>query len=188
VWAMVLKRTIKSIHTRGGGYLFCNYCGGYYKLKESESPRDYVKCECGNPLEFCKTDKELELKSYNLSQNKEVYDSFQTRIFKRRESLKNFFPTIEIEDDYIDEELSEKEELWDVIDREINVINQKKYLNIILEQERLMTIIQEKKGRVKNPSLMEKLILFYEETDPLIILGMIIIILITVLILAVFRG
>lgn len=183
--SMVLKGTIKSIHARGGGYLFCNYCGGYYQLKKGESPRDYEKCECGNPLEFCKTHEELELKNYNLSQNKEVFDSFQSRIFQRRESLKNFFPTIEIEDDFITGELSEKEELWDVIDP---IVDQKKYLNIILEQERLMTVIHEKKGRVSNPSLLGKIILFYEETDPLIILGVVILILIIILVVAVFKG
>jgi len=185
---MVLKGTTKSIHARGGGYLFCNYCGGYYQLNEDESPRDYEKCECGNPLEFCKTHQELEFKSNNLNLNKEVFDSFQTRLSQRRESLKNFFPTIGIEDDFIQDELREKDELWDVIDREINIISQKNYLNIILEQERLMTLIQEKKGRVKNPSFMEKIIIFYEETDPLILLGVVIVILIAVLIVAVFRG
>ncbi len=185
---MVLKGTIKSKHSQGGGYLFCNHCGGYYKLKKGESPRDYEKCECGNPLEFCKTDKELELKSYNLNQNKEVFDSFQNRISERRNSLKNFFPTVEIEDEYINGELSESGELWDVIDREIKVIHQKKYLDILLEQERLMTVIHEKKGRVKNPSLWEKIILFYEKTDPLIILGVVIIVLIAILIFTVFRG
>jgi len=188
VFFMVLKGTTKSIHARGGGYLFCNYCGGYYQLNEDESPRDYEKCECGNPLEFCKTHQELEFKSNNLNLNKEVFDSFQTRLSQRRESLKNFFPTIGIEDDFIQDELREKDELWDVIDREINIISQKNYLNIILEQERLMTLIQEKKGRVKNPSFMEKIIIFYEETDPLILLGVVIVILIAVLIVAVFRG
>ena len=188
VFFMVLKGTAKSIHARGGGYLFCNYCGGYYQLNEDESPRDYEKCECGNPLEFCKTHQELEFKSKNLNQNKEVFDSFQTRLSQRRESLKNFFPTIGIEDDFIQDELGEKDELWDVIDREINIVSQKNYLNIILEQERLMTLIQEKKGRVKNPSLMEKIIIFYEETDPIILLGVVIVILIAILIVAVFRG
>jgi len=31
-------------------YLVCNKCGGYYKLKEGESLRDFEECECGGSL------------------------------------------------------------------------------------------------------------------------------------------
>ncbi|WP_321422142.1 hypothetical protein [uncultured Methanobacterium sp.] len=184
---MVLNgnKTKKSVRSTSGGYLFCNYCGGYYKLKNGESPRDFVKCECGNPLEFCKNLQELELKSYNRNLSKEVFDSFNDRLSERRESLKNIFPTIGIDDDFINE-IFEEEELWDVIDRESSLNSQKNYLNIILEEERLMTAIVDKKSRVKNPGLMDKIIRFYEETDPLIILGVIIVILIFILVLAVY--
>jgi len=34
------------------GYLICNSCLGYYKLKENESPEDFNGCECGSPLEY----------------------------------------------------------------------------------------------------------------------------------------
>ncbi len=34
------------------GYLICNSCLGYYKLKENESPEDFKECECGSPLEY----------------------------------------------------------------------------------------------------------------------------------------
>ncbi len=34
------------------GYLVCSQCGGYYKLKEGESPSDFVSCECGGPLKY----------------------------------------------------------------------------------------------------------------------------------------
>ena len=76
--------------------------------------------------------------------------------------------------------------MWDVIDRESSLNSQKNYLNIILEEERLMTAIVEKKSRVKNQGFMDKIIRFYEETDPLIILGVIIVILIVILVLAVY--
>ncbi len=186
---MVLKgtKTTKSIHSTGGGYLFCNYCGGYYKLKNDESPRDFVKCECGNPLEFCKTHQALQLKSHNRNRNKEAFDSFYDRLSERRESLKGLLPKIGIDDDFIDE-MFQEEDLWDVINREVNVTSQKNYLNIILEEERLMTAIGQKKARVKNPGFMEKTIRFYEETDPLIILGAVILILIVILVLVVFLG
>ena len=186
---MVLQgtKTKKSIHSTGGGYLFCNYCGGYYKLKKDETPRDFEKCECGNPLEFCKTHQELQLKSYNRKRNKEAFDSFQDRLSERRESLKTILPTIGIYDDFIDE-IFHEEELWDVIDREVNVTSQKNYLNIILEEERLMTAIGQKKARVKNPGFIDRIVHFYEETDPLIILGAVILVLIVILVLVVFIG
>lgn len=31
-------------------YLICNKCGGYYELKEGESPEDFEECECGGSL------------------------------------------------------------------------------------------------------------------------------------------
>lgn len=34
------------------GYLICQNCGGYYKLKEGESPEDFVACECYGPLVY----------------------------------------------------------------------------------------------------------------------------------------
>lgn len=33
-------------------YLICEKCGGYYKLKEGESPEDFESCECGGNLKY----------------------------------------------------------------------------------------------------------------------------------------
>ncbi|MGZ7209348.1 MAG: hypothetical protein ACXVHV_05700, partial [Methanobacterium sp.] len=33
-------------------YLMCEKCGGHYKLKEGESPDDFVSCECGGKLKY----------------------------------------------------------------------------------------------------------------------------------------
>lgn len=166
------------------GYLFCNHCGGYYQLKKGESPRDFVRCECGNILEFCKSKKKLDAMIFNLNRNKEVFSLFETRILERRENLKDIFPQIEIGDDFI-KNMQDEEELWDILDRETELNSQKKYLNIILEQERLMNSIHEKKMRVKNPTTMDLAREFFENTDPIIILGVVIVILIIILILAV---
>jgi hypothetical protein len=40
------------ITDKNKGYLICNNCLGYYKLKENESPEDFKGCECGNPLKY----------------------------------------------------------------------------------------------------------------------------------------
>lgn len=188
------KKTSNSVIIENG-YLFCNHCGGYYPLKKGESPRDFTRCECGNPLEFCKTKKELDQKIYNLNHNKEVLSQFETRILERRESLLNIFPKIGMDDDFI--ETRQKEEgLWDIFDdnflrKESNTnidpdINRKKeYFDIVLEEERLMMNIMEKRTRVKNQTVLDRFFTFYYQTDPSLLLSVVIIILIVILSLAV---
>lgn len=34
------------------GYLVCQRCGGYYKLRDGESPEDFVSCQCYGPLKY----------------------------------------------------------------------------------------------------------------------------------------
>ncbi|HHT18033.1 MAG: hypothetical protein QM396_06735 [Euryarchaeota archaeon] len=55
---MVLFKKIKEISKtkvkNDKGYLVCNDCGGYYKLKAEESPSDFVACECGGKLKHKK--------------------------------------------------------------------------------------------------------------------------------------
>lgn len=189
---MVLKRKNSSkSDIRETGYLFCNHCGGYYTLKKGESPRDFVKCECGNPLEFCKTKKELDKHVHNLNRNKEVFSQFENRILERRESLQNIFPKVGIDDDFI-KNMQEKEELWDILDNDLfakesntniesDINRKKKYLDIVLEEERLMMNIGEKRTSVKNQTFLDKIFSFFSQTDPTILLAVIIILLITIL-------
>ncbi|NYB52711.1 MAG: hypothetical protein HVN35_09160 [Methanobacteriaceae archaeon] len=183
---MALKRdNISKSH--GGGYLFCNHCGGYYKLKKNESPLDFLKCECGNSLEYCKDRETLDFKVAAHRKNLQALDSFENRILERREALKDIFPKIGIGENYI-KDMQEEEELWDFLDRESNIASKKQYLNILLEEERLMTSINQKKLRVKNPTAMDKILDLYQRTDPLVILSVVIVLLILILILVVFRG
>lgn len=180
---MALKREkiSKSINPQKGGYLFCTHCGGCYKLKKGESPRDFVKCECGNPLDFCKTKEELDSMIHSFNRNKELFNLFETRVLERRENLKDLFPKMDIDIDFIND--TEEEELWDVLDRKAIIDSQKKYLDTILEEERLMDSIGEKKVRIKNPTLIDGITSFYEQVDPLIILGGVIIILLILAVL-----
>ena len=183
---MALKKNkpSKSVISGGNGYLFCSHCGGYYQLKKGESPRDFVRCECGNPLEFCKSQKQLDAMIFNLNRNKEVFSLFETRILERRKNLKDIFPEIEIGDDFI-KNMQEEEGLWDILDMETELNSQKKYLNIILEQERLMNSIEAKKIRVRNPSYIDVLMEVFEKTDPINILSISIVLMIIILVLAV---
>ncbi|HHT17958.1 MAG: hypothetical protein QM396_06225 [Euryarchaeota archaeon] len=176
---------------REGGFLFCSHCGGHYKLKKGESQRDYSKCECNNPLEFCKTKKILDQKIHSRNQKKEAFNHFENRISERRENLKDIFPKVVIDDDFITDRQVETD-LWDFLDNrfekkgsqtgnESELTSQKKYLDIILEEERLMTIINQKKTRMKNESAMDQIVNIYNNSDPTRLLGIIIIILIIIL-------
>ncbi|ADZ09757.1 hypothetical protein Metbo_1527 [Methanobacterium lacus] len=41
------------------GYLVCEQCGGYYKLKSGESPEDFDTCECGGKLIYAASNPNL---------------------------------------------------------------------------------------------------------------------------------
>ena len=193
---MVLQgKKSSKLADRERGYLFCNHCGGYYKLKKGESPRDFLKCECDNQLEFCKTKETLDRKINDLKMKKEAFNHFENRILERRESLKGIFPKVGIEDEFI-KDMQEEDELWDLLDNELakkgtntnvesDLTNKKKYLDIILEEERLMANINQKKTSVKNETLMDRIVIFYHKSDPIRLLGIIIILLIIILFLAV---
>ncbi len=193
---MVLKvKKSSKLTARGGGFLFCNHCGGYYKLKNGESRRDYTKCECNNPLEFCKTKKILDQKIISRNEKKEAFNHFENRILERRENLKEIFPKVVIDDDFLTDR-QEEVDLWDFLDNRFEkkgsntgsqseLTNQKEYLDIILEEERLMTMINQKKNRVKNQTVIDQIIYLYNNSDPTRLLGIIIVILIIILFVAV---
>lgn len=44
-------------------YLICENCGGYYSLKDNESPQDFLACECGGHLHFIESEDDLAVKS-----------------------------------------------------------------------------------------------------------------------------
>lgn len=191
------KKSSKAVITENG-YLFCNHCGGHYKLKNDESPRDFAKCECGNPLEFCKTRKELDQNVNNLNHNKKALNQFEARILERRKNLLNIFPKVQMDDDFI-EDTQKEESLWDILDNNLlgkesntsnasDVIKKKEYLNIVLEEERLMINIAEKRVSVKNQTFIDRVFSFYNETDPTLLLSMIIIILLVILSIAVINS
>ncbi len=177
------------------GYLFCNYCGGFYKLKKDESPHDFLKCECENPLEFCESKETLDRKMQNLNRKKEAFIHFENLVLERRENLKNFLPTVKIDDDFI-KDVQEERGLQDLLsiefargepptNVELELSNRKKYLNLILEEERLMMNIQLKKKRVRNETLMDQIVYFHNQIDPICLLAVVIILLIMIIFMVV---
>jgi hypothetical protein len=55
------------------GYLICQRCGGYYKLREGESADDFVSCECYGPLKYVEN-----LEDYSESRKKLASGSFSS--------------------------------------------------------------------------------------------------------------
>lgn len=48
------------------GYLICDKCKGYYKLRPDESPGDFESCSCGGTLNYASSLKEKEKQKFNL--------------------------------------------------------------------------------------------------------------------------
>ncbi len=55
-------------------YLVCNKCGGYYKLKEGESLKDFDECECGGSLSQVES---LDI-PYNTERVKTIVEAFNS--------------------------------------------------------------------------------------------------------------
>ena len=111
---------------KNNGYLICNNCFGYYKLKENESPDDFKGCECGGPLEYRESIDNLRVtisnsssetdsrnnapeNDYNpyYSSNKEIPDILSSKSKEREKYIENLQETVLNEDvilKYINEE------------------------------------------------------------------------------------
>ena len=58
----IIKKRSSISHGINNGYLVCNECGSYYKLKEGELPEDYDdECDCGGKIEYKKSNKPFKL-------------------------------------------------------------------------------------------------------------------------------
>jgi len=151
------------------GYLVCNKCRGYYKLKDNELPTDFAECECGNILEF------IENNDYSLkiSQINEYYDEYEelqkiidivrTKAQERKKFLEQLHARIRTQEKILNDIRHEKImevkynkwSLWDLLEEKgINIKDQKALVEDIIDQEnKLMGFVKEKRkdtGITKN--------------------------------------
>jgi hypothetical protein len=73
------------------GYLICQDCGGYYKLREGESPEDFVSCECYGSLVYVeKLDESFEKEKQDIGSdnNKTESESLDENIGETKEESK----------------------------------------------------------------------------------------------------
>jgi hypothetical protein len=57
------------------GYLFCDKCGGYYKLQEGESEEDFDTCQCGGKLRYVDNLDEYINNRKDLTENATIIES-----------------------------------------------------------------------------------------------------------------
>ena len=62
-------------------YLICENCGGFYSLKDGESPQDFLACECGGNLNFIESEDDFTVKSAILICNNCGYSNNLSRAF-----------------------------------------------------------------------------------------------------------
>jgi len=148
------------------GYLICNNCFGYYKLKENESPDDFKGCECGSTLVYRENIDNLKLNntnsasktisSYNETEydysvfnehNDETSDDLSIKS-EREQYLEKLQETVLNKDiilKYVNEEQllddeNDKFPVWDVIEEkemENEFDNQNIMFNEVMEKENL---------------------------------------------------
>lgn len=180
-----------------GGYLFCSGCGGYYELKEGESPDDFDQCECGAVLEYCKDKAELESKYQTeeepepdvyeaLANKKEVLELLETKVRERREFLRELAPPAEVDEDFFLEN-QEEWDLWETLDQKSSTdySEQKKLLDVMVENDRLNTVVGSKRSRIRNPTLLDQIKFGLGITDFLVVFGIIIIIALCIILILV---
>lgn len=119
------------------GYLICNTCSGYYKLKENESPEDFNRCECGSPLEYVE----------NIDHIRKTGISSSSSKSKSKYSNSDYeFAIDELKDEYYDE-YRELQQIVDIIG--INAEERMKFLEKLYEnvqkQEMILNNIDQRK-------------------------------------------
>ncbi|MBI5680637.1 MAG: hypothetical protein HZC47_07090 [Methanobacterium sp.] len=155
------------------GYLVCNSCYGYYKLKINESPEDFSTCECSGSLEYYETLDDIK-ETYHTPENTvhgqesiEYYDEYEeleqivevikTKAYERKKFLENLSESItkqekllkEIKSGQIREVSTDDWSLWNIIeDKDLNneIKDQKMVIDEIMHQEnRLLSHVKEKR-------------------------------------------
>ncbi len=68
---MDANNKLEEFHNVNRGYLYCEKCGGYYKLQEGEAPEDFDNCQCGGNLKYADSINEV-IKAENVDSNSKV--------------------------------------------------------------------------------------------------------------------
>lgn len=112
------------------GYLICNNCLGYYKLKENESPEDFKGCECGSPLEY--------RENINNLKKPGIFSSFNKFYSTYHEPDYTYNTLDEFNNEYYDE-YAELQQIVDII--RVKAQERKRFLEKLYENVKKQEII-----------------------------------------------
>lgn len=178
------------------GYLVCESCKGYYQLNQNESPTDFESCECGNSLEYFRTLEEVKIRIYqtdspeselNYEEMAKLLSVIKSKAKQRKEMIDELSRRITIQEELLMEIKAGRWSLWNVLEQRdfpSDVKRQKKLLEDIEQQEeRLMSMVIEKRVRERTPAFHHRVMSFVSNLDPMFYLSMAVILLIIVLVL-----
>lgn len=179
---MLLDKEVKNVLGSGrnlnnsSGYLICENCKGYYKLKNNESPNDFSRCDCGGLLEYRENidnllkvpqildvydDVEINEDINDFDEYEElqqIIDFLRAKATERKKFLEDLCQRLisqeellnEIRNERFNEINSGNDSVWDILEEKglDNKINgQKKVISSIIEQEnQFLSHIQEKRN------------------------------------------
>lgn len=182
------------------GYLVCTFCRGYYELQEGESPDDFDRCECGNALEYHST---VQFNSqihgprldgsgtvpgsYSENTNINYEDELNAQhnqIPDNRQIINQLTHQDSAAEDMISNIQQDTRELWDIVDQyqpTAEEDNQTTHSQDVIEMNRLMMLVDERKALGENRDSKLKSII--GRTEPISFLSAIVVMLIIVFIL-----
>ena len=190
------------------GYLVCSECNGYYKLEGDETPEDFEKCECGSSLIYHETITPLEstfkfssTKSPDFIKSVKSFDetgdpdqlksvenpkTVQTAPVSESEFIMNrFSPQKPVTEEVLNTLQQDKGSLWNNLNEfssKKGYEHQKTAMNDVIEMNRLMMLVDEKRALEENNS-PSKIKSASMRMGPIGFLGAAIVLLITVLVL-----
>lgn len=166
---------LRSSKKEENGYLICNSCLGYYKLKEDESPEDFKGCECGSPLEYIENIDDLRK---NKNSNPDYKSNFKTRAYNdSRDSYYDEYEELQQIVDIIRIKSQERKKFLEKLQRNIqkqeiilNNIDKEKIRDVkdndwslwgVIEEKDIKTDINKQKKIIDEISEQETLLLSY---------------------------
>ena len=81
------------------GYLVCEKCKGYYKLKKGESAEDFSKCDCDGNLKFYNDVVDFIEEKLTLKQRISEYEL-------KFDDLEDFYSNLNTENKFLDDDYS----------------------------------------------------------------------------------
>jgi hypothetical protein len=166
------------LQDNSAGYLVCSYCRGYYELQEGESPDDFDRCECGSTLEFYQsrsqfisrihnsdatnsdTSREYNEDNEGKDQKLDEVTIENGQMSENRQIMDRFIPQEPVSEEVLInlKEDDGRRDLWDVLEESetIESENETTTSTDVIELDRLMMMVDQKRAIEENGSDSKK--------------------------------